>query len=88
MHGSHAIDKIMEYFKERRDFLSNESVKDEDTEDDSEINEQKTISAPKVYKSKIFFNDITGLEEAKNAFKEKVIMPFEYPYIYEKFGKK
>lgn len=39
MHGSHAIDKIMEYFKERRDFLSNESVKDEDTEDDSEINE-------------------------------------------------
>ena len=36
----------------------------------------------------IRFDDIAGLETAKEAFREKVVLPFEHPEIYEKFGKK
>lgn len=36
----------------------------------------------------IKFEDIAGLKEAKEAFKEKVILPFEHPEIFAKFGKK
>ena len=38
--------------------------------------------------SKIRFDDIAGLDEVKKAFKEKVIMPFEHPELFEKYGKK
>ena len=38
--------------------------------------------------SKISFDDIAGLEVAKKAFKEKVVMPFLHPEIFQKFGKK
>ena len=37
---------------------------------------------------KITFNDIAGLEEAKTAFKEKVVYAIEHKDLYEKFGKK
>lgn len=36
----------------------------------------------------ITFNDIAGLERAKESFREKVILPFEHPELYKKFGKK
>ena len=39
-------------------------------------------------KSGITFNDIAGLEEAKKAFNEKVIMPYKHKDLFEKFGKK
>lgn len=39
-------------------------------------------------KSKITFKDIAGLEKAKQAFKEKIIMPIEHPDLYKKYGKK
>lgn len=38
--------------------------------------------------SKITFDDIAGLEEAKSAFKEKVVYAFEHKELYEKYGKK
>lgn len=38
--------------------------------------------------SNITFDDIAGLEEAKSAFKEKVIYAFEHKELYEKYGKK
>ena len=38
--------------------------------------------------SSIKFEDIAGLEEVKKAFNEKVIMPFEHPELFKKFGKK
>ena len=49
---------------------------------------EQTSKTPKTYKSKISFDDIAGLDEAKEAFKEKVILPFEHPELFEKFGKK
>ena len=36
----------------------------------------------------IRFKDIAGLADAKEAFKEKVILPFEHPELFTKFGKK
>lgn len=42
----------------------------------------------KVKTSPITFNDIAGLDSAKEAFREKVILPFEHPDLYKKFGKK
>lgn len=39
-------------------------------------------------KGKVTFDSIAGLDKAKEAFKEKVILPFEHPELYEKFGKK
>lgn len=39
-------------------------------------------------KQKITFNDIAGLENAKQAFKEKVVLAFEHKALYEKYGKK
>lgn len=39
-------------------------------------------------RGKITFKDIAGLEEAKTAFKEKVVYATEHKDLYEKFGKK
>ena len=44
-------------------------------------------STPKS-RSKITFDDIAGLEEAKSAFKEIVVYAFEHKELYEKYGKK
>lgn len=38
--------------------------------------------------NKITFDDIAGLDEAKNAFNEKVVMPLQHPEIYAKYSKK
>ena len=73
---------------EKKNKKTQEDDKDEMQETDSSSEEVKQVRAPKAYKSKISFNDIAGLEEAKEAFREKVILPFEHPEIYEKFGKK
>ena len=64
--------------------------------DDEEDDEGEYTSPPKrktkktVFQSgnKITFNDIAGLEEAKNAFREKVVYAFEHKDLYEKYGKK
>ena len=39
-------------------------------------------------KSKITFDDIAGLEEAKTSFREKIVLAFKHRDLYEKFGKK
>ncbi|MDE5601329.1 MAG: ATP-binding protein, partial [Clostridia bacterium] len=38
--------------------------------------------------SRITFEDIAGLEEAKTAFREKVVFALEHKDLYEKYGKK
>lgn len=45
-------------------------------------------SKSKKSKYKIRFDDIAGLNLAKEAFKEKVILPFEHPDLFKKFNKK
>lgn len=55
--------------------------------------EEKPSEKPKskkqtMKKTNIKFNDIAGLDDAKKAFEEKVIMPFEHPELFKKFGKK
>lgn len=39
-------------------------------------------------RSGIRFSDIAGLEEAKTAFYDKIILPFEHKELFEKYGKK
>lgn len=64
---------------------------DGDTEDSKENKKEKTNKSKSAIKSKksgITFDSIAGLENVKEIFKEKVIMPFEHPEIFEKYGKK
>jgi transitional endoplasmic reticulum ATPase len=57
--------------------------------DNGNITKKRTnTSDNKKNKSGITFNDIVGLEEAKKAFNEKVIMPYKHKDLFEKFGKK
>lgn len=56
------------------------------------VKKQKTAlsanSNGKTKQHKITFDDIAGLDEAKNAFKEKVVMALMHKDLYEKYGKK
>ncbi|MCI7003484.1 MAG: AAA family ATPase [Clostridia bacterium] len=53
----------------------------------SNPNENK--SKPRKNKiNKITFDDIAGLETAKQVFREKVVLAFEHKELYEKYGKK
>lgn len=54
--------------------------------DDSTDNKAHKNNANKT--GKITFDDIAGLDNVKEAFREKVILPFEHPEIFTKFGKK
>ena len=56
--------------------------------DSSEDSKESKKTTKKRKSSKITFDDIAGLDEAKNAFNEKVIMPLQHPEIYAKYGKK
>lgn len=58
-------------------------------EHDSSGDSKESKKATKKRKpNKITFDDIAGLDEAKNAFNEKVVMPLQHPEIYAKYGKK
>lgn len=52
---------------------------------DGEKNSKPTSSKKP---TQISFDDIAGLEDAKRAFREKVINAFEHKELYEKYGKK
>lgn len=67
--------------------MDNSSSKEDEAEEENGTNEKKKTIKSKKY-SKTRFDDIAGLDEVKKAFKEKVIMPFEHPELFEKFGKK
>ncbi len=66
--------------------MDKSSEKDNDQDESETGSKKKPVKIKKYSKTK--FEDIAGLEEAKKAFREKVIMPFLHPEIYEKFGKK
>ncbi len=67
------------------DLIINTSEKDYDN---VKPEKQATKKAVPKSSSGIRFNDIAGLEEAKSAFKEKVVYAFEHKKLYEKYGKK
>lgn len=64
--------------------MSSESAATDENGEAKPTSAKKTSSKTK----KIRFDDIAGLDEVKKTFKEKVIMPFEHPELFEKFGKK
>ena len=55
--------------------------------DDEQTNRQVEKCQKNVFK-RIGFDDIAGLEDAKQAFKEKIVLGFEHKDLYEKYGKK
>lgn len=57
---------------------------------DNETNKTKAKKVNTVIekRDKITFEDIAGLDEAKKAFKEKVVDAFEHKDLYQKYGKK
>lgn len=55
---------------------------------DTSVLQNSNKNSSGVNKSYITFNDIAGLDKAKDAFREKVILPFEHPELYKKFCKK
>ena len=82
--GSQKIQKKIQKTQKKKKTKKEPEV-EENNEETSDENTK--LSKPKA-KTKITFDSIAGLEEAKEAFREKVILPFEHPEIYEKFGKK
>lgn len=64
--------------------------KDDNENKEALESEKKVVKTTKtsVRRKGISFDDIAGLENAKTAFKEKIIMPMKYKELYEKFGKK
>lgn len=72
-----------------------ENALDEKTDDnDTECikNNEEALNKSKTAKNgnehKIMFDDIAGLEEAKTAFREKIVLAFRHRELYEKYGKK
>jgi transitional endoplasmic reticulum ATPase len=61
-----------------------DKAKEEKTARQNKVNSEKNNNGI----NKIYFSDIAGLEEAKDAFREKVILPFEHKELFEKYGKK
>lgn len=56
--------------------------------ENTQTTDKKTTKHTSQKSSTITFDDIAGLEEAKIAFKEKVVYAFEHKDLYEKYGKK
>ncbi|AVN59048.1 ATP-binding protein [Mesoplasma florum] len=68
----------------------NDEYDDEEYEDEhkklKKVKTTKKANAQK--KSIVTFKDVAGLEQVKEAFEEKVILPFAHKEIYEKLNKK
>lgn len=85
---------IILLLKIKKNHLEKESDDSDNDDADSDYNDSYDGKKRKKDKSQkkqnigITFDDIAGLEEAKKAFKEKIILPFEHPEIYQKYGKK
>ncbi len=85
------INQITGYSKLNKDDLISLIMDYGDTKTEYTNTEKKPKTKPKteiVKKTGITFDDIAGLEDAKKAFREKVIMPIQHKELYEKFGKK
>ena len=70
-------------------FIMNSKNEDENSTEASTTEKQPLkVNKSSTNKKGITFDDIAGLETAKTAFKEKVVMPMKHKELYEKFGKK
>lgn len=70
-------------FEAQYNYINDEDEEENDSED---FSIESLVVHPN--KNGITFKDIAGLADAKEAFKEKVILPFEHPELFTKFGKK
>ena len=91
-----SVEQLREYCRENgikgfsslnKSNLVNLIVNTAENENSAET-KQITKKPTKNSNNNITFNDIAGLEEAKNAFREKVVYAFKHKDLYEKYGKK
>ena len=71
--------------------IANAMIEEDNKENEETAETEKKQKSKKTAKKRVAkttFEDIAGLDEAKKAFNEKVIMPFQHPEIFEKYGKK
>lgn len=59
---------------------------EDEEEDEEDENDKSSTSVPP--KSNISFDDIAGLDEAKKAFRERVILPLKHKELFEMYSKK
>ena len=70
------------------------NLTDSTTRSDNKTNGETThiktlkTESQKRHNEQISFDSIAGLDKVKETFREKVILPFEHPEIFEKFSKK
>ena len=74
------------YLYDEHEYVKRTVSSDTNQEDELENKVEKFVVEPD--DEGIRFSDIVGLNEAKEAIKEKVIYPFEHPQIFARFGKK
>lgn len=65
-----------------------ESDAEQTSSDNGTTDKTKSGATSGKVQHKITFDDIAGLEEAKRAFKEKIVFAFAHKDLYEKYGKK
>lgn len=88
------VEQLKEYCRENHirgySGLNKASLVDLIVNTSEDIGDREKNSKPTPMKkdTQISFDDIAGLEDAKRAFREKVINAFEHKELYEKYGKK
>ena len=93
----YTVEELKEYCREagiagysslRKDELIALITGEEAMPEVSKLQKKKISPSFKKKPNSITFDDIAGMEEAKQAFKEKVVYALENRELYEKFGKK
>ncbi|KAJ8375834.1 hypothetical protein SKAU_G00064140 [Synaphobranchus kaupii] len=83
-------EKLKEYLKKEKappikpvkESQSDDKENDSDESDDSEKKFQSLLQGYFVMEKPIKWSDVAGLEEAKQALKEAVILPIEFPHLF------
>ena len=94
--GGYTVDELKEYCREKgisgySSLRKNELISlimGKNMEIDDSKSQETKVSPPKKNSHDITFDDIAGMEDAKRAFKEKVVYALANRELYEKFGKK
>ncbi len=94
-------DKLQQFtVEELRDYCRNEGIKGFSNLNKNQlidlimlsnidnVNKSKKTDKGNAHHKVITFNDIIGLDEAKNAFREKVVLAFKHKDLYDKYNKK
>uniref|UniRef100_A0A8C8CE03 vesicle-fusing ATPase n=1 Tax=Oncorhynchus tshawytscha TaxID=74940 RepID=A0A8C8CE03_ONCTS len=75
-------EKLKEYLKKKEKAPPAKPVKESQADDKGCVQEQALLWAIVMEKPNIKWNDVAGLEGAKEALKEAVILPIKFPHLF------